>query len=389
MVAMLVRPGAPCLGLSMRSTLNFTAAASKGSPLWNFTLCLSLDCQVVSLRVRQDSARLPSMCSVLRLRRRSVSKIWRSGSWAFLSQCMCQSRVAASPDCTITTGFGCAWAEGATASSVAIMATTRTVSCRFIVVLLRGSVSAWLELLQAASHVEIGIEGVAERVADEVDGHYRHEEGHPREEGEPVARVDVLPPLREHAAPGGNGHGHPEPKEGEPRLGEDGDGDPEGGHHHERRAHVEQDEREGQLHVGEPHHGVIGYAAAHAGEEAEGGAREPCDEPGGEPDEARRAGAVDEPAQDVAAQLIRPQHGEGAVGRTGQRRSEAGEEALLRRIDGRQELRDGGAEADHYEDRCAYARPPGGAHDAERAGAAVRQGGPEGRAPHRPRRSRC
>src|SRR5215470_9320785 len=218
MVAMLVRPGAPCLGLSMR-----------------------LNCQVVSLRVRQDSARLPSSWSVLRLRRRSVSKIWRSGSWAFLSQCMCQSRVDASPDCTITTGFGCAWAEGATARSVAIVAMTRTASCWIIVVLLRGSVSAWLELVQAASHVEIGIEGVAERVADEVDGHDRDEEGRPREEGEPVARVDVLPSFREHAAPGGNGHGHPEPEEGEPRLGEDGAGDAEGGHHHERRAHVGQD----------------------------------------------------------------------------------------------------------------------------------------------------
>src|SRR5499425_633292 len=242
MVAMLVRPGAPCLGLSMRSTLNFTAAASRGSPLWNFTLCLSLNCQVVSLSVRHDSARLPSSWSVLRLRRRSVSKIWRSGSCAFLSQCMCQSRVAASPDCTITTGFGCAWAEGAMAtSSVAIVATTRTASCWIIVGLLRGSVSAWLELVQAASDVEIGIEGVAERVADEIDGHHRHEEGRPREEGEPVARVDVLPPLREHAAPGGNGHGHPEPEEGEPGLGEDGAGDAEGGHHHERRAHVGQD----------------------------------------------------------------------------------------------------------------------------------------------------
>src|SRR5215471_11480314 len=110
-------------------------------------------------------------------------------------------------------------------SSVAMVATTRTASCRIIVVLLRGSVSAWLELVQGASHMEIGIEGVAKRVADEVDGHHRHEEGRPREEGEPVARVDVLPALCEHAAPGGNGHGHPEPEKGEARLGEDGAGD--------------------------------------------------------------------------------------------------------------------------------------------------------------------
>ena len=49
MVAMLVRPGAACLGFSIRSMLNLTAAASKGSPLWNFTFRRSLNCQVVSL----------------------------------------------------------------------------------------------------------------------------------------------------------------------------------------------------------------------------------------------------------------------------------------------------------------------------------------------------
>src|SRR5438046_8095710 len=113
MVAMLVRPGAPCLGLSIRSMLYLTAAASSGSPLWNLIPRRSLNCQVVSLSRRQDSARLPSSLSVLRSRRRSVSKICRSGSWAFLSQCMCQSSVAASPDCTTITGLGCAGAAPA------------------------------------------------------------------------------------------------------------------------------------------------------------------------------------------------------------------------------------------------------------------------------------
>src|SRR3989454_11037138 len=86
MVAMLVRPGAPCLGLSIRSMLYLTAAASSGSPLWNLIPRRSLNCHVVSLSRRQDSARLPSSLSVLRSRRSSVSKICRSGSWAFLSQ---------------------------------------------------------------------------------------------------------------------------------------------------------------------------------------------------------------------------------------------------------------------------------------------------------------
>src|SRR4030095_3822254 len=201
MVAMLVRPGAPCFGLSMRSMLNFTAAPSKGSPLWNFTLRLSLNCQVVSLSVRHDSARLPSSWSVLILRRSSVSKICRSGSCAFLSQCMCQSRVAASPDCTTTTGLGCAWASGTRHSSIPLTAAVSMARGRVIESLLGVLVSLSSELLQTAAHVEIGIEGVTQRIADEIDGHDRHEEGRPGEEGEPVAGVDVLLPLREQDAP--------------------------------------------------------------------------------------------------------------------------------------------------------------------------------------------
>src|SRR6266540_6976918 len=218
MVAMLVRPGAPCFGLSIRSMLNFTAAASKGSPLWNFTLRLSLNCQVVSLTVRHDSARLPSSWSVLTLRRRSVSKIWRSGSCAFLSQCMCQSRVAASPDWMTTTGFACACAggtRGARHRRSAAIGTAGRARGRVIVILLGVVVSPSSELVQTATHVEIRIEGVAERVADKVDGHDRHEERRPGEQGQPVARVDVLPALGEHAAPGGDGHGHTEPQKGE------------------------------------------------------------------------------------------------------------------------------------------------------------------------------
>src|SRR2546425_1726455 len=69
MEAMLVRPGAPCAGFSIRSTLNLTAAASNGSPLWNLIPWRSLNCQVVSVSRRHDSARLPSSLSVLRSRR--------------------------------------------------------------------------------------------------------------------------------------------------------------------------------------------------------------------------------------------------------------------------------------------------------------------------------
>src|SRR5713101_3592203 len=216
MVAMLVRPGAPCFGSSMRSMLNFTAAASKGSPLWNFTLRFSLNCQVVLLTTRHDSARLPSSCSVLRLRRSSVSKIWRSGSWAFLSQCMCQSSVAASPDCTTTTGFGCGWARGARHRSTAPSTAASMASRRVIVVLLRVDVGRSSELFQASTRVEIGIERVAERVSHEIDGHHGHEERGAGEEGQPVARVHVLPALGEHAAPRRDGDGHAETEERQP-----------------------------------------------------------------------------------------------------------------------------------------------------------------------------
>src|SRR5258705_3014968 len=179
MVAMLVRPGAPCFGLSMRSMLNFTAAASKGSPLWNFTLRLSLSCQFVSLTWRHDSATLPSSWSVLMFLRSSVSKIWRSGWCAFLSQCMCQSRVAASPDCTPTTGLGCAEASGTRHSSIPLTAAVSMLSRRVIENLLPGGVSPSSELVHTAAPVEIGIEGAAERITDEFDGHERHEVGRP------------------------------------------------------------------------------------------------------------------------------------------------------------------------------------------------------------------
>src|SRR5260370_42099710 len=203
MVAMLVRPGAPCFGLSMRSMLNFTAAASNGSPLWNFRLRLGLNSHVVALTTGADSARLPSRWSVLILRRRSVSKIWRSGSWAFLSQCMCQSSVAASPDWMTTTGFGCVSARGAR-HSVTPETATSMASRRFIVALLGAGVGRSSELVQASSRVEIGIERVAERVSEDIDRQDGHEKGGAREERQPVARVDVLSTFGQHAAPGWN-----------------------------------------------------------------------------------------------------------------------------------------------------------------------------------------
>ena len=36
--------------------VNLAASALKGSPLWNFTPCRSLNCQVVGLTLRQETA---------------------------------------------------------------------------------------------------------------------------------------------------------------------------------------------------------------------------------------------------------------------------------------------------------------------------------------------
>src|SRR3989440_7239311 len=220
MVAMLVRPGAPCLGLSIRWMLYLTAAASSGSPLWNLIPRRSLNCQVVSLSRRQDSARLPSSLSVLRSRRRSVSKICRSGSWAFLSQCMCQSSVAASPDCTTITGLGCAGAAPA--------ARTTSASAPSVIRLM---VDVLLEPVHGPSCLQIRIERIPQGVADQVDRHDRGEERHAGRQGQPVARVDELPALGEHAAPRRNAERYAEPEKAQARLGGNGPGHAEGGHH--------------------------------------------------------------------------------------------------------------------------------------------------------------
>src|SRR5947209_2487759 len=189
MVAMLVRPDAPCLGLSIRSMLYLTAAASSGSPLWNLIPRRCLNCDVVSLSRRQDSARLPSSLSVLRSRRSNVSKICRSGSWAFLSQCMCQSSVAASPDCTTITGLGCPCVTPASRTTSASAPSTILM------------VEASLEPIDGSSRLEIRIERVPQGVGDQVDRDHRREERGAGRQRQPVARGHELAPLREHAAP--------------------------------------------------------------------------------------------------------------------------------------------------------------------------------------------
>src|SRR5262245_46691107 len=117
---------------------------------------------------------------------------------------MCQSRVAASPDWTTTTGFCCA--EASRPAKVTTAARARAQAMRRYEVDV-GRVIESLLSLQAVhgspdvAGLEIRVERVAERVAQEVDPHDGDEQGRPGEEREPVPRVDELASLGEHAAP--------------------------------------------------------------------------------------------------------------------------------------------------------------------------------------------
>ena len=58
MVAMLVRPGAACLRIQHPLTLNLTVGGVERLAVVELALRRSLNCHVVSLRDRQDSARI-------------------------------------------------------------------------------------------------------------------------------------------------------------------------------------------------------------------------------------------------------------------------------------------------------------------------------------------
>ena len=149
----------------------------------------------------------------------------------------------------------------------------------------------------------------------------------------------------------------------------------------------QEDEREGQLHVGQAHDGVIREATPNAGQESERRAGEARQEHRRESDDARRPGAVDQPAQDVAAKLVGAQDGEGAVGASCEGGRESCEEALLVGIGGCQHVRECRAHSYHDEDRRAEARAARCPQRPHGARPALRQGGSSGREGHRRRRS--
>ena len=70
----------------------------------------------------------------------------------------------------------------------------------------------------------------------------------PGKGGEPPGGGDVVPPVREHPAPGRRGRLHAEPEEGQRRLVDDHERQLERGHHDDRGQRVRQDVAEQQAH---------------------------------------------------------------------------------------------------------------------------------------------
>jgi hypothetical protein len=106
----------------------------------------------------------------------------------------------------------------------------------------------------------------------------------------------------------------------------------------------EEDERKGQLDVGQPHQEVVHAPAEVAGREPDGHAEKPGDQHGREPHHQRDTGAVDDSREDVAAQVIRAQHVKAPAGILPAGFLEALADLLLERVegghDGRQERRE-------------------------------------------------
>src|SRR5262245_38102895 len=91
---------------------------------------------------------------------------------------------------------------------------------------------------RATSDLQARIEGVAEPVAEQVDGQHGQHDGQSRKGGEPPGGGDVVSPIGEHPAPGGRGWLDAEPEEGERRLVDDHEGQLQGGHHDDGRQGV-------------------------------------------------------------------------------------------------------------------------------------------------------
>src|SRR3989304_6190064 len=193
-------------------------------------------------------------------------------------------------------------------------------------------------------HDEPGGEGVGENVPDEPP---------PIPASERDRGLDELPlAQRQHFPP------H-DPRVDDPARHPDDDDDiPEAGPEHADHRDRQQDERERQLDVGQAHEHVVHPPAEVAGDEPDGHPEGPRNGHRGAPDQERDAGAVDDPRQDVAAQVVGPQQVHPPRGVLPARRPEPMDEVLLQGIGGRDQRRDDGAHDDDEDDRQAEQRRP-------------------------------
>jgi hypothetical protein len=212
------------------------------------------------------------------------------------------------------------------------------------------------------------------------DDHARHLEGaeHQRgahDSGQEMPPQDALVPRPEparglhelliaqhehHAAGGARVHrpgGHREHDDDVPER------RPQQGHDRER----EQDEREGELQVDAAHDHGVEPAAVVAGEQPERDAEQSRGKDRGQAHRERDPRAVDDPAQDVAAQVIRAEPERGAAARVHEaRRLEPDQDLLGRRRAGRDAVgekrqhahRGHDDEADHGEAMAGEPPPP-------------------------------
>src|SRR5438552_697278 len=114
-------------------------------------------------------------------------------------------------------------------------------------------VSKWVwrpstESSGAMSEPEPGVEGVAQPVAEEIDGEDGQHDREPRKGREPPRRGDVVPSVGEHPAPGGRGRLDAQPQEGQRRLVDDHERQLERGHDDDRGEGVRQHVAEEQAH---------------------------------------------------------------------------------------------------------------------------------------------
>jgi hypothetical protein len=111
-----------------------------------------------------------------------------------------------------------------------------------------------------------------------------------------------------------------------------------------------RDRRERELQVGEAHEQPVRPAADVAGDEPHDRADHTREQRGGDADEQRDSGAVDQPAQHVTAELVGAEHVRGVAAGQPRRRLQPHEQVLGRRVVRRDDRGEHGSDGDGGED---------------------------------------